>query len=378
MVVGVTLGALGGLAGFVALRKANLSSPPIKVDPAVDQEVTGLPPQNDLQEPSSLQTAEDKVALEHRRLGLAALAAEDFEEAVREFALALKAPHPPADAAELLGLAKSLEVASARLQPEPESRKASKPDDDDEIPAPIIRRVVSRASGDEEDDDLPLGEEPPPPKPKPGIVMIATKPPGLVIRLDGRVRDLSPARIETKPGRHEITIFSGDRLLFRRQVDVISGHSARIDEDLSTLLKPRLRPPPRSFGTSGVTTTSSPTMIARSTPPRSPPPTPPAAPPVEALPRSSIREVLKKAMPRLRQCYERELAANPMLAGHVVASLAIAVDGSVNDISAQRTNLDSGIAVSCILRTLRRQQFPRPRGGPTRISIPLAFEPESS
>ena len=83
-------------------------------------------------------------------------------------------------------------------------------------------------------------------------------------------------------------------------------------------------------------------------------------------------------MPRIRQCYERALGSNPWLSGEVVAQIDAAATGAVERVTIQRTTLDSKTTVGCIVRLLRRLEFPASsRDKPMRFSVPMAFEPEA-
>ena len=417
---GIALGALCGLAAFLVFRGQNSPSNdddlPIQVapltPPTLSKQAAFTPTEMNPHPP----VREGETARRHRRLGLEALSEEDFAEAARQFALALQAPNPPSDAAELLGLAKSLEnmrnerarrdpgrrpsdlsllssrgAASrgAATRAAPESERSMDDDalpiryDDDDMSAKRRKVVASRARAE------PSTKEKPPLAEPSGLIAVTTTPPGLIIRVDGVVRDLTPARVETTPGEHEITILSGDRPLIRRQIHVARGQLARVNEDVSRLLGIRnpgaLEAPP---GTSAIGTSSPSVMpgaLARAPPPPPsatpqfrPPPARPRPPPPRGIPRPAVRQVLKQAMPRLRQCYERELLANPELAGQVIARVAVLADGTVEDVRGEKIRLASGIAVACIFRTLRRLRFPQPEGGPVRLTIPLMFEPEES
>lgn len=64
---------------------------------------------------------------------------------------------------------------------------------------------------------------PPPATPEPAVILVTTKPARLVVRVDGEVRDMSPARLEVAPGRHRVEVFDGDRPLLSEMVIVRSG-----------------------------------------------------------------------------------------------------------------------------------------------------------
>ena len=472
IVLGVALGALAGIAVFIALSGKGRGT--VNVEALMKSARAPKSGEGGLPTEAAVQ-AEKKLALEHRRLGLAALSDEDFAEAARQFVLALQSPYPPDDAAELLGLTKSLEIASmrrklqvrvpaevpgpSRLQaradvrappekdlPAEEGSSTSKGASAEEgssteksaslkkassergarsergalseardsagartrggdqrareAPSPRaggrVRtegRTPSEARVSREETPsrrpTPVGanriEPPPPDKAEPGIIMVTTTPPGLVVRVDGQIRGLSPARLEIEPGPREIAIANEDRVLLSRRIDVLGGRFARIEEDVRNVIKPKPsvpKPQPSSTvsaasvtraptGASGPPTTDKKAKaVSPSEPARA------AAPAPRGVPRNRLREVLRRAMPRVRRCYERELTSNPKLAGEVVVQIKIATDGTVDEASFQKSTLESRVVKGCILRLLRRLRFPRPLGGPAQIAVPLVFAPK--
>ncbi|MEL7371357.1 MAG: PEGA domain-containing protein, partial [Myxococcota bacterium] len=77
----------------------------------------------------------------------------------------------------------------------------------------------------------------PPPTERPdratGQILVVTRPPGLTIYIDGEPKDITPAKITVKPGRHYVQIRLAQRELFRRSVRVASNAVEAVDVDLS-------------------------------------------------------------------------------------------------------------------------------------------------
>ncbi len=93
-----------------------------------------------------------------------------------------------------------------------------------------------------------------------------------------------------------------------------------------------------------------------------------------SLDKAIIRRYMRRKLPRLRHCYEKELVKDPMLAGTIVVRFTIGADGLV---SAVHT---SGVAnerlSKCMARAVRSIKFPKPAGGGNvSVKYPLALRP---
>ena len=399
-ILAVLLGVpIGLLAGNVLFR-------------AVSDEGTGDAGKESGPDPArskgSVEAAKQK-ALEHRRLGLSALRNERYEEAVEHFALARESPYAPAGIAELLELAKSLGMmrrtetgaAAGRKTGDPtETRRASSSAERQARPETSARgrtesrnpsakrshgasKRRTRAGRKRPDTDRAEAE--------PGVILIPKMPPGLSVRVDGEVRARSTSRLKVAPGRHEVTIVRGDRILLRRQIEVLAGRYVSIDGDVRNVTTSPRRARSRGAFEDGPNLggPAPPSSDAHGTPGglarppfssdvNAPSSSKPSSPSVQTPTRAKIEVALKRVMPRVRQCYERELASNPWLSGEVVARIKAAPSGAVEKVTIERSTLDSKATIGCIVRLLRRLEFPASSSGqPMRFSVPLAFEPEA-
>ncbi len=90
-----------------------------------------------------------------------------------------------------------------------------------------------------------------------------------------------------------------------------------------------------------------------------------------ALDKDIIRRVIRRHLPQIRHCYEKELQLTPTLAGKVQTSFTIDSHGLV----ARVTTAGISSAVSqCVRRVLRSMRFPKPAGGGTvTVSYPFTF-----
>ena len=159
--------------------------------------------------------AVDPEAVAARASGLEALYDERYDEAIRDLVKAAAAENPPPDADDLLALARRVRRRALREQ-QPRQQE----------PEPVAaRRIVRRR---------PRRSTPSTDKPadEPGQIIVVTRPPGLTIYLDGDPRDITPAKLTVKPGRHRVQIRLAQRELFRKTVRVAAGEVEAVDADL--------------------------------------------------------------------------------------------------------------------------------------------------
>jgi len=88
-----------------------------------------------------------------------------------------------------------------------------------------------------------------------------------------------------------------------------------------------------------------------------------------------VRRVIRRGLPRIRHCYEKQLLRNPNLAGKLNTRFTIGANGNV--VNATVTGLHPAVA-KCVERALRAMKFPKPPGGGLVIvSYPFMFQPGS-
>jgi hypothetical protein len=93
------------------------------------------------------------------------------------------------------------------------------------------------------------------------------------------------------------------------------------------------------------------------------------------LDKSIVRRYVKRALPKIQFCYEKELLASPQLAGEVTTSFLIGLDGKVQESNA------SGVSVavaSCVNEVIRAIEFPRAQDGATEVHYPFTFRSSGS
>ena len=88
-----------------------------------------------------------------------------------------------------------------------------------------------------------------------------------------------------------------------------------------------------------------------------------------------IRSIVKKSMGRIRYCYERQLITTPGLSGQIKLSWIINSQGRVASPKVQRSTMKSAMTEGCILRVIKRLNFPRPdSGGDVLVAFPFYFK----
>ncbi len=93
-----------------------------------------------------------------------------------------------------------------------------------------------------------------------------------------------------------------------------------------------------------------------------------------SLERSLIDEVIKRNLPQIRYCYQRELTRHPELGGKVVMKFTIAGDGTVSAASTKSSSLGNEAVENCLVGRFMRMQFPAPEGrGIVIVSYPFLF-----
>lgn len=98
---------------------------------------------------------------------------------------------------------------------------------------------------------------------------------------------------------------------------------------------------------------------------------PPAAAPTGTLDKNIIRRYVRRNLPQIQYCYERELLAQPTLAGRIDVRFFISPDGTVTSAAAD----GMGRAVSeCVEQVIKRIRFPKPVGGGVTVNYPFRFQ----
>lgn len=334
--------------------------------------------------------AKDALSRAHRAAGMRALESANYPLAVSEFQAALAAPHPSHDLDRLLSIAQTLRARA-------EAPLAEAPPSEPEAPAP------------------PEVEEAPT-----GLLLVTTDPPGLLIYIDGAVKDMSPARLELSPGRHRLTIRRGKRRLVDQRVFVKKEAVVPVDLDLAEQVAALEAPPPpreerpsesEPAGSSAEAPTppiasadlepedavppapeAAATNLARGaetpspardeTPPTEPiaaaPAIPPPAPePPRAVPSKAVRQTMGTSSKEFRECYYRQLLRDEGARGSVLLTMMVQPDGRVSSVS-MKSAFASSRMKRCLRREIQRLRFPEhAHSFPIPARFRLVFQPTS-
>jgi len=96
------------------------------------------------------------------------------------------------------------------------------------------------------------------------------------------------------------------------------------------------------------------------------------------LARELLAATVRRALPRVRHCYERALTKNPTLAGKLLVSFAITSRGAVEEVAEAN---DEGPAfpdaevTACVVAVVASLRFPAPTGGAVVVRYPFVFTP---
>ena len=80
---------------------------------------------------------------------------------------------------------------------------------------------------------------------------------------------------------------------------------------------------------------------------------------------------------QLRACYERRLKVDSSLKGTLDLNISIASTGKVNWVSVNRNTVRDSKMLSCVRRTIRSWDFPKPQGGRVIVAKTFHFKKKS-
>jgi TonB family protein len=100
----------------------------------------------------------------------------------------------------------------------------------------------------------------------------------------------------------------------------------------------------------------------------------PGAPSIDGfLSREQIDRVVRAHQRGIQYCYETELQRLPRLSGKVVVRFRIDLEGKVIKVDIDSSTLANAAVEGCVLRQIRRWQFPAPEGGHCIVAYPFLF-----
>ena len=90
----------------------------------------------------------------------------------------------------------------------------------------------------------------------------------------------------------------------------------------------------------------------------------------------TFKRVMEKRRSSFKVCYKKALDENPQAKGEVRVSFGISPTGRVSTVEVIESSLPSAEAVDCIVRVIRRVQFPPLETGQwAQVQYPLTFAP---
>lgn len=94
-----------------------------------------------------------------------------------------------------------------------------------------------------------------------------------------------------------------------------------------------------------------------------------------SIDKAAIAAAIEAHRDEFRNCYEKEINAdNPNIAGSLKSSFVIGSSGRVTQAGVESTTLNNANVEGCVLRVLKRIDFPRPvGGGVVQVSYPFKF-----
>jgi hypothetical protein len=90
---------------------------------------------------------------------------------------------------------------------------------------------------------------------------------------------------------------------------------------------------------------------------------------------NEVRSAIAANQNQVRQCYERRLRVDPLLAGNLQVRMKVSAAGSVQAVAVAGTIRDSEV-VSCVRERVKQWHFPSPTGGACAvIQAPFTLNP---
>ncbi|NVJ01835.1 PEGA domain-containing protein, partial [Myxococcus sp. AM009] len=254
----IILGTLA--ANVVAYRvvRGRRDSPPELTPDAVTRVPTPPPPAAPVEPPR--EDPNEGLARARRAAGLAALEDRDYDAAVADFTEALRLrKDDQGDLVELLRIAAELRTREQARQQGEQARAQREP-----TPAParsVQRTRPARGTARAQ----PRQESTSTEEARGGLLLVTSTPPGLMVRVDGKPMDLTPARLPLRAGTYRVALAQGERTLAEETVVLGEDDVRSLNRDLTA----QLTPAPRSSATAPAP--------GESPPPTAPAPTSPAA-----------------------------------------------------------------------------------------------------
>ncbi|QDE71385.1 PEGA domain-containing protein [Myxococcus xanthus] len=177
------------------------------------------------------------LARARRAAGLAALEDRDYDAAVSDFTEALRLRKgDQGDLVELLRIAAELRTREQARQQGEQARAQREP-----TPAPtrsVQRTRPARGTARAQ----PRQESTSADETRGGLLLVTSTPPGLMVRVDGKPMDLTPARLPLRAGTYRVALAQGERTLAEETVELGEDDVRSLNRDLTAELALAPRP----------------------------------------------------------------------------------------------------------------------------------------
>jgi len=84
---------------------------------------------------------------------------------------------------------------------------------------------------------------------------------------------------------------------------------------------------------------------------------------VGGLTKDVVGDYINRHWNQLKYCYSNELGRSPNLYGKITVTFIIGANGRVSEADVLQTTMNDTNVEQCVLRTMRRIRFPKPKGG---------------
>lgn len=273
-IVVILLGAVAvNLGVYVGLRtrRSEVSAGRVSSPAPVEAQAPVARPEPAVAPPTTppADEANEGLSRARRAAGLAALEDGDYDKAVAEFTEALSLRKDKGDLVDLMRIATELKARAHSRKGAPPVPKAVAE------PAPARVSAKSKAARQASARAAAREDSPGPEEVRSGLLLVTSTPPGLVVLVDGKTTDLTPARLQLRVGTHKVALAQGDRKLFETTVQLEEDSVQSINRDVSSEVAP---PPSRPAPEPPAVATAAPTPAAAPSRPAPQPTVPEPAP----------------------------------------------------------------------------------------------------
>ena len=96
---------------------------------------------------------------------------------------------------------------------------------------------------------------------------------------------------------------------------------------------------------------------------------------IDPVSSETLGPIVRRAMPQLRRCYEKELRSNPSLAGTIKVEFSISPSGQVGGVrDVSPIPFPSSATTACVLERFKGLHFPSHAGDVVRVTYPITFK----